>query len=72
MHTDAHTGLQALYTKYHDKGLEIVGCPCNQVSAAFHRGARQIAQQANGIGSLQARSRAQMPKSRRLAFKHSI
>jgi glutathione peroxidase len=28
--TPQYTGLEALYNKYHDKGLEILGFPCNQ------------------------------------------
>ncbi|EJD48906.1 glutathione peroxidase [Auricularia subglabra TFB-10046 SS5] len=28
--TPQYKGLQSLYNKYHDKGLEIVGFPCNQ------------------------------------------
>ncbi|KAK9894533.1 glutathione peroxidase [Cystobasidium minutum MCA 4210] len=29
--TPQYTGLEELYKKYHDQGLEIIGFPCNQV-----------------------------------------
>jgi len=29
-HTKQYAGLEELYRKYHDKGLEILGFPCNQ------------------------------------------
>ncbi len=31
--TPQYTGLEALYRKYHGKGLEILGFPCNQFGA---------------------------------------
>lgn len=32
------SGLEELYKKYHDQGLEIIGFPCNQVSRDLHTG----------------------------------
>lgn len=42
--TPQYTGLEALYQKYKDQGLVILGFPCNQFGGQEPGGAEQIAQ----------------------------
>ena len=42
--TPQYTGLEALYQKYRDQGLVILGFPCNQFGGQEPGGAEQIAQ----------------------------
>ena len=42
--TKQYEGLQALYEKYHPKGLEIIGFPCNQFGGQEPKGSQEIAQ----------------------------
>lgn len=42
--TPQYTGLEALYQKYRDQGLVILGFPCNQFGNQEPGGAEQIAQ----------------------------
>ncbi|KAF0117185.1 MAG: glutathione peroxidase [Hyphomonadaceae bacterium] len=42
--TPQYEGLEALYKKYHDKGLEILGFPCNQFGAQEPGSADEISQ----------------------------
>ncbi|MBK7756446.1 MAG: glutathione peroxidase [Deltaproteobacteria bacterium] len=42
-YTPQYEGLQALYTQYKDKGLTIVGVPCNQFGAQEPGSAEEIA-----------------------------
>ena len=42
--TPQYKGLEALYKKYHDKGLEILGFPCNQFGAQEPGSEDEIAQ----------------------------
>ncbi len=41
--TPQYAGLEALYEKYHDKGLTILGFPCNQFGAQEPGNAEEIA-----------------------------
>ena len=41
--TPQYEGLEALYRKFHDKGLEILGFPCNQFGAQEPGDAAEIA-----------------------------
>ncbi|HPV23451.1 MAG TPA: glutathione peroxidase, partial [Casimicrobium sp.] len=41
--TPQYKGLQALYDKYHDEGLEVLGFPCNQFGAQEPGDAAEIA-----------------------------
>ncbi len=40
--TPQYAGLEALYKKYHDRGLEVLGFPCNQFGAQEPGDATQI------------------------------
>src|SRR5678815_3992912 len=42
--TPQYQGLEALYQKYHGKGLEILGFPCNQFGAQEPGNEQEIAQ----------------------------
>lgn len=42
--TPQYAGLELLYKKYHDKGLVILGFPCNQFGGQEPGGAQEIAQ----------------------------
>lgn len=42
--TPQYEGLEALYRKYHDKGLEVLGFPCNQFGAQEPGTPEQIVQ----------------------------
>jgi glutathione peroxidase len=42
--TPQYKGLEALYEKFHDKGLEVLGFPCNQFGAQEPGTADEIAQ----------------------------
>ena len=42
--TPQYKGLEALYEKLHDKGLEILGFPCNQFGGQEPGGEKEIAQ----------------------------
>jgi glutathione peroxidase len=42
--TPQYTGLEAMYQKYRDQGLVILGFPCNQFGGQEPGGAEQIAQ----------------------------
>ncbi|MGA2549063.1 MAG: glutathione peroxidase [Burkholderiaceae bacterium] len=42
--TPQYKGLEELYEKYHDQGLEILGFPCNQFGSQEPGSAEQIAQ----------------------------
>jgi glutathione peroxidase len=41
--TPQYTGLEALYRKYHDRGFEVLGFPCNQFGAQEPGSAEEIA-----------------------------
>src|SRR5215213_7325899 len=42
--TPQYKGLEALYEKLHDKGLEVLGFPCNQFGGQEPGGEKEIAQ----------------------------
>jgi glutathione peroxidase len=42
--TPQYKGLEELYEKYHDRGFEVLGFPCNQFGAQEPGGSRAIAQ----------------------------
>ena len=42
--TPQYKGLEALYEKYHGKGLEVLGFPCNQFGGQEPGGEKEIAQ----------------------------
>ena len=42
-YTPQYTGLEALYRKYHDRGFEVLGFPCNQFGGQEPGSAEEIA-----------------------------
>ena len=42
--TPQYKGLEAVYEKLHDKGLEVLGFPCNQFGGQEPGGEKEIAQ----------------------------